>query len=226
MTGKAPATRLRRLAGEFAGRRSALPSHTRALAWALVVAVGGSVAFGASGALAAAPVPANPGGARLTGQFLLAGHVTGAMGVAGVHAGQNVLRTWTFTPGCAAGACDTVKLVRLRTGGSDTILLRRLAPAYYGGAGSFYVPLRCGRRNYARGQLVPFRIRVRVSGAVLSAGAVYATRLEASYTNPSRTNLTRCVTAAAHVTATYQGHLVTLAAGGAATRRARGRGGV
>jgi hypothetical protein len=166
------------------------------------------VAAGAAPALAAAPVAANPGAARLQGSFLLAGRVTVARNVRGVRVGQNVMRTWNFIPACSIGACRTVVLRRGRTGGADTVTLHRRSLGYYTGTGSFDASLRCGTHTYRRGQSVPFVITVRVTAAVLSAGIVVATRVAASYTNRSRTNLTPCVAELGHDAATYHGHLI------------------
>jgi hypothetical protein len=152
------------------------------------------------------PIPVSTlGAARLQGAFLLSGRVTVAKNVSGEHAGQAVLRTWTFTPGCATGACPTGALLRVRAGGTDRVLLRRGAPGHYFGAGSFYAPLRCGGRAYRKGEAVPFTITVQVTGATVSAGEVVATRVHAVYTNRSRTNLTPCVVAPGHDAAVYNG---------------------
>lgn len=159
--------------------------------------------------MAAADTPAAPGSARLLGPYDLAGHVTVAKRVLGERAGQNFHRTWTFFPTCRAGSCATVGLVRTRAGGSDRLTLHREAPGSYSGAGRFIAPLRCGRRTYARGQAVPFTVTVRVTAAVaLSSGEVVATRVSASYTNSSRTNLTPCFAVLGHDAATYHGHSV------------------
>src|SRR5436305_9453069 len=156
------------------------------------------VAGAASPALAQTPPAPTPAAARLDGQFLLAGRVTVAAGVRGEHVGQRVRRTWTFTPGCPAGVCPTIVLVRARTAGSDSLVLSRRRPGYYVGTGSFYAPLRCGRRVYRRGAAVPFTITVRVTAAALAGTVVLATRIHATYTNRSRRNLTPCVGALGH----------------------------
>ncbi len=162
-------------------------------------------------AIAAADTPAAPETARLLGPFDLAGHITVAKRVLGEHAGQNVRRTWTFFPTCAQGPCDAVGLVRERAGGSDRLTLRRQAPGTYLGTGRFIAPLRCGRRTYAQGQSVPFTVMVHVTAAVaLSTGAVLATGVSATYTNPTRTNLTRCFAVLGHDAATYHGHALTV----------------
>jgi hypothetical protein len=159
---------------------------------------------------ASAPPAPSPGSARLQGQFLLTGHVTVARNVRGERAGQNVMRTWTFAPACAARACATTSLIRARSGGSDKLVLHRRRRGYYVGNGSFYAPLRCGQRTYNKGEAVPFTITVRVTATTVSAGVVFATGVSASYTNRSRRNLTSCVAVLGHDAATYRGHLIAL----------------
>ncbi len=146
--------------------------------------------------------------ARLKGQFLLAGRITQATNVLGERKGQTVLRTWTFTPGCAKGACRTVHLTRPRQTGTDRILLTRTTPGSYRGSGSFYAPLRCGGRTWNRGESVPFTVSVTVSAALKMRAGTVATRVTATYTNRQRFNHTPCVTAPSSDAASYHGHLV------------------
>jgi hypothetical protein len=154
-----------------------------------------------------APTPAPPATARLTGVFMLTGRVTVATNVFGEHVGQRVLRRWTFTPLCAAGACGRVALVRARASGQDRLTLRTNGPGSYAGTGSFRAPLRCGNRVYPTGELVPFRITVRITRAEGLGGVAFATALRATYTNTSRINLTSCVGVLGHDAATYTGQL-------------------
>jgi hypothetical protein len=148
--------------------------------------------------------------ARLTGKFQLAGRITVATRVRGERAGQTFMRTWKFTPHCSTGACGRVTLVRRRAGGSDTLTLRRRSPAYYTGASSFYVPLRCGSTTYRHGELASFSITVRIDGAArdLASGNVLATHVTATYNNSSRRNLTPCVDFPGRDAARYHGHAV------------------
>lgn len=146
--------------------------------------------------------------ARLQGKFLVQGHVTSAQNVRGEHAGETVLRTWTFTPTCATGACPTVNLVRRRAHASDQVTLHRHGAGYYVGNGIFYAPLRCGGRVYKRGWAVPFKLKVRITLAVVSGHQVIATRISATYLSRARRNRTPCVVAPAHDAASYHGHLV------------------
>lgn len=172
----------------------------------------GALAAGAA-ALAGLPAPAaaqsSPlGTARLAGQFAMSGQVTSAVHVRDERRGQSVRRTWTFTPLCAAGACDQISLLRQRAAGSDRLVLVREGPAHYTGRGSFYVPLRCDGRLYRRGELVPFTIDVRVTHATAFGPAPAADAINATYTNRSRRNLTPCVAIPGHDAAQYRGQLV------------------
>jgi hypothetical protein len=170
----------------------------------------------ATPAAAQAPPAAAPSAALLTGQFLLAGRVTVAHNIKGERVGDRAMRTWTFSPGCQAGACETVRLVRQRGANlSDTVILRLLGPGEYGGAGLFYAPLRCAGHTYARGESVPFTIDVHVTAAALILGVDVATQITATYENRTRMNRTRCVDVPGHDAATYNGHLVLPPSGGA-----------
>ena len=150
----------------------------------------------------------SPGRARLDGSFLLAGVVTDAKLIPGEKVGQRVTRTWTFTSRCPTGACSQVQLARPRPSGTDRLTLRRKSPANYTGTGTFYAPARCGSKTFARGTRVPFTITVKVTSARLIGGVVTATRVNTTYLNRSRTNLTPCVAVVGHDAATYHGHLV------------------
>lgn len=160
----------------------------------------------APAAVASSPVPTAT--ARLGGTFVLAGTVTVASNVRGEHKGQGLHRTWDFTPGCATGPCPTVTLVRPRAAGTDHLVLSQKSPGYYVGYSSFYRPLRCGSRIYARGERVPFRITVRVTQALVINGQIIASRINASYRNQVRYNLTACVAYLGHDAASYHGHVV------------------
>ncbi len=146
--------------------------------------------------------------ARLQGSFLLAGRVTAARGIRGEHRGQAIARLWGFVPACPVGACPTIILFRRRPGGLDSLILRRRSPGLYAGNGSFFAPLRCGRRTLAHGEAVPFTITVHVTAAAATAGTAIATRVSATMISARRRNLTSCVAAPAHEAAAYHGHLV------------------
>jgi hypothetical protein len=164
-----------------------------------------AIATTATASQAAAQVRQPVSSARLQGKFVLLGKVTIARNVPGERAGAPVIRTWTFTSGCATGPCATVGLLRGRPTGTDVLVLKRMAPAYYAGTGAFYAPLRCGRRTYPRGELVPFTIAVRITGAELVNGGAVASSIAASYINRSRTNRTACFAVLGHDAASYHG---------------------
>jgi hypothetical protein len=173
---------------------------------AVLVALGilgvlGGPVSGATGA-PANPLPAQ---ARLGGVWSMLGEVTTAVGVPGEYRGESVTRAWTFTPLCPTGQCPTVALQRNRSGGIDSLVLARRSPGYYTGTGSFYAPVRCHRVSYRKGQLVPFTITVRITGAVATTAAVDATRITATYRNRKRIGLTRCVSPPSYDSARYEG---------------------
>jgi hypothetical protein len=174
-----------------------------------LVVFAGALSAGAlpADALAAAPAPSpSPASARLQGTFLLTGRVTVAVDVRGEHVGQKLRRRWSFAPQCTAGQCAEVQLTRQRGGGVDRLSLQRRRPGYYSGSGSFYAALRCGRRTLRKGELVPFTISVQITAA---NAAGLASRVTATYKNPKRINLTRCVTPLIHDAARYRGQLLT-----------------
>ena len=119
-------------------------------------------------------------------------------------------RTWSFTSGCPVGQCPAVDLSRTRATGSDVLVLRRLGPGRYAGNTSFYSPLRCAGRLYPQGQKIPFTITVRITQASLVGAVAIATRINATYRNPTRINLTPCVGALGHDSARYHGQLTPL----------------
>ncbi len=119
-------------------------------------------------------------------------------------------RTWSFTSGCPVGQCPAVDLSRTRATGSDVLVLRRLGPGRYAGNTSFYSPLRCAGRLYPQGQKIPFTITVRITQASLVGAVAIATRINATYRNRTRINLTPCVGALGHDSARYHGQLTPL----------------
>jgi hypothetical protein len=170
-----------------------------------------ALAAGATGKPAGQATQVDPaiGAARLVGTFELAGRITTAVRVKGERKGQSVLRNWSFLPGCTVGSCRTVVLLRKRSSGSDTVKLTRKRPGYYVGNGSFYAPLGCAGKTYRRGEAVPFTVTVTITAALRDpTGALVATRVNATYTNTSRRNLTRCVDLPGHDAASYHGHVL------------------
>jgi hypothetical protein len=160
-------------------------------------------------AVAAALGPPPPvAAARLQGVFGMNGIITKAVGVPDEHPGQPVQRLWTFTPLCQTGACAAVQLVRPREGGADRILLRRQGPGRYQGAGRFTAAASCHGVSYRKGMVVPFTITVQITGFTVAGTLLQASQLRATYRNPKRINLTRCVAAPSHDAAVYAGSLV------------------
>ena len=163
----------------------------------------------ASAAPASAQTDPTLGAARLAGNFQLAGRITTAVRVPGERKGQTITRTWSFLPACQIGACRIVGLLRMRSNGSDTLKLTRQRPGYYVGNGSFFAPLKCGKTVFRRGLLVPFTVTVTVTAALRDqTGTLVATRVNATYTNKARHNLTKCVAFPGHDAASYHGHVL------------------
>jgi hypothetical protein len=148
-------------------------------------------------------------GAQLQGSFLMAGTVTVAYNVRGEHVGEAVQRSWAFTSLCPTGPCATVRLVRQRATGTDTLTLHQTGPGAYAGAGEFSAPLRCMGRIYSPGQAVPFKITVHITATTASATGTVATAISATYVNSSRLNLTPCIGVLGHDSARYSGQPAT-----------------
>jgi hypothetical protein len=170
----------------------------------VALAAGATGAIGAPTAAAQSPPVA---AARLQGTFVLAGRITSAVAVAGERRGQTFTRSWTFTPQCPVGPCTSVLLTRPRAGGTDLVLLSEQSSGHYTGSGQFYAPLRCRGRTNPRGELVPFHISVVITAAMTAGADVVAGRVNATYINWGRQNLTRCVQPPSHDAASYHGHL-------------------
>jgi hypothetical protein len=170
-----------------------------AAVFATAVAVAGASTAAGAGAQAATPPP-DPA-AQPQGTFQMSGTVTVAQNVRGEHVGQVVARTWAFAPGCQAAPCATLRLVRNRKTGADTLTLKRTRPGTYSGTGVFYAPLRCSGRIYPRGEEIPFRITVRVT----ASNGTAASAISARYVNRQRTNQTPCIGVLGHDSARYTG---------------------
>jgi hypothetical protein len=181
-------------------------------ALALTAAVVASAAPASVAAATPAATPSRFAGARLEGQFSMEARITVAKNVVREHVGERLGRTWTFRPLCASGACAEIQLVRNRAGGADALTLAETTPGSYAGNGLFYAPLSCGGKTYPRGESVPFRITVTITGESTAGG--FATAVKATYVNPSRRNLTRCVDIPGHDAATYTGQLAAPSTGG------------
>lgn len=163
-----------------------------------------ALALAAVSAIATASAEAQPTTvADLTGTFQMSGKVTVARNVRGERAGQLVQRTWKFTPQCTVAPCASVRLVRSRATGGDTVTLtlQKSATETYAGDGVFYAPLRCMGRTYSQGEEIPFRITVRVTATT----GTKASAISATYVNRSRLNLTPCIGVLGHDSARYVG---------------------
>jgi hypothetical protein len=143
--------------------------------------------------------------ARLEGQFSMIGQITLARNVEGERVGQRFTRQWTFTPLCPTGPCSTINLVRNREGGTDELVLQNRGPGYYVGSGSFYAPLRCGRRTYSRGQQIRFSVSAQVTSTSAIGTELVATQILATYLNYTRLNRTPCFAVLGNDAASYAG---------------------
>jgi hypothetical protein len=142
--------------------------------------------------------------AHLQGFYGVSGVVTRANNVPGESKGELVTRIWAFPASCP-GQCRRIVLVRQRAGGKDTVVLHRRQPAYYSGTGSFNAPVRCNGRLHKNGERANFTITLRITGAVAQGNLVQATSFTATYNNPDRVALTRCVTLPSSDAARYVG---------------------
>ena len=179
---------------------------SRVVVYALIAVAVAGAGLSAGGADAQpSPTPA----AQLEGTFQMTGAVTVATNVRGEHVGDVAQRTWRFTPLCPTGPCATVRLLRQRATGTDTLVLHAVGPTAYAGTGRFYAPLRCTGRIYRPGQVVPFTITVQVTATGPSATGTVVTAITAAYVNLSRLNLTPCIGVLGSDSASYTGQLVT-----------------
>jgi hypothetical protein len=179
------------------------PLRTRMLLLTLAGTVLG-LSAGASGAAGATPRGVD---ARVSTGFIMRGRVTAALRVRGENRGERVTRQWTFTGrDCGARSCRLLHLVRHRSdGATDSLTLRRTGPGTYAGSGRFFVGLTCLGHTDPRGESVPYRITVRILAAVTVQSLRFATRLQATYTNPARSDRTACPIGPSHDAATYSG---------------------
>jgi PKD domain len=158
-------------------------------------------------ALAATPAGAATR-ARLEGTFSMRGRLTVVDNVRGEHRGQRVQRSWSFAPHCGRGVCN-VTLTRRRGGRHklDVLVLTQHRPGVYVGRGRFWVVLKCAGSTVAHGGIADETITVRITRAQMVGSTPFATAVSASYSNPSRTNLTRCPGGIGHDAAKYRGRL-------------------
>jgi len=146
---------------------------------------------------------------RLQGKFTMHGTVTTDDDVLGEQPGERLRRNWNFFPQCATGTCRRVLLKRRRGGRHilNLVMLARRPSGLYVGDGSFWVPLRCAGQVERHGGLATETITVRITKTQLVGATRFATAISATYTNPSRVNLTRCPGEIGHDGARYSGHL-------------------
>jgi hypothetical protein len=161
-------------------------------------------------ALAATAAPIRPAPKRLLarahlqGFYGVSGVVTRANNVPGESKGEHVTRIWAFPTSCP-GQCRRIVVVRQRAGGKDTVVLHRRKTAFYSGTGSFNAPVLCNGRLHKNGERAHFTITLRITGAVVQGTLVQATSFTATYNNPKRVALTRCVTLRSSDAARYVG---------------------
>jgi PKD domain len=172
------------------------------------------VVLAAVGGVAPAAAPGRGrrmSGIRLAGTFAMRGTLTNVENVLGERRGERVRRTWSFFPRCAKGACSRVTLKRGRSARRilDVVGLVRKGRGHYVGRGAFWIALRCAGAVVKHGGRAHEIISVRVTRTATVGTTRLATRLSATYTNPSRTNLTRCPGGIGHDAARYQGRLAT-----------------
>jgi PKD repeat protein len=179
------------------------PLRVRMLLLTVVGTVLG-LSAGASAATAATPRGVD---ARVSTGFTMRGRVTEALRVRGEHRGERVTRQWSFTGrDCGRRSCRLLHLVRHRSGGAtDSLTLHRTGPGTYTGSGRFFVGLTCLGHTDLRGESVPYRITVRILTTVTVQRVRFATRLQATYTNPARRDRTICPVGPSHDAATYSG---------------------
>jgi PKD repeat protein len=145
--------------------------------------------------------------ARVSATFVMHGRVTRALRVAGEHRGETVIRTWTFTgQACTRTYCRRLQLRRERSAQLfDTLVLTRVGVGRYRGASRFFEALECNGALFPRGEVVPYRITVRVTRARTIQGIPFASALSADYANLRRSDRTICPIGPSHDSAVYGG---------------------
>ena len=165
--------------------------------------ISSSAAFGTSTSSRGAAI-------RLDGGFSLNGRVTYVDDVDGEHRGEHVHRVWTLVPRCQARVCARVALSRQRSAERipNAILLRQKGGVYRG-TGGFWIALSCGGDLNRHGGWATEAITTRVTASATVGTTRLATELTAQYTNPTRTNRTRCPGGLGRDAAIYHGRLST-----------------
>jgi hypothetical protein len=178
----------------------------RHLVLGLVLSLSLLLTDGVSARAADSPA-ASPVDARVISAFVMHGRIITAVRVHGEHRGQGVTRHWSFTgQSCLGNVCPRLLLRRERSAHRySRLVLSRVGIGRYAGHGRFYAGLRCRGRTDPRGEVVPYRMTVTVTGAVAIQGVEFAQRLTASYTNLKRIDHTRCPVGPSHDAARYTG---------------------
>lgn len=148
--------------------------------------------------------------ARFGGTFVMRGVVTSAVNVRGERRGERVNRKWVVhSRGCKLSVCPRLLLTRNRGSvrGSFAIL-RRVGVGHYRGSGSFWAPLECLGRRHRLGDFVPYTINLWVFSDEEIGGIRYATGVNATYVNRTRTDNTRCPLGLVSDAARYSGRLI------------------
>lgn len=165
---------------------------------------------GVAGATAAREISAGRGDARVVGVFVMRGVVTVAVNVRGERRGERVTRRWVINAlGCHGGSdCNRLLVTRNRGAVRNSfVVLRRVGRGAYSGRGAFWVPLGCLGHRYRLGSRAPYTITLHVMRRRRIGSVWYTTVVSATYTNPRRSDGTRCPLGPAHDAARYRGTL-------------------
>jgi hypothetical protein len=176
---------------------------------ALIAAAAGGLGATAAVAVAgASPAPsanaaAATGSARVQGRFAVAGRVTAAKHVSGVHRGERFTRTWTLTSeGCRASSCPRLSLsARLGLGARaiERVKLSRFSPGKYRWRHTASSDTLCRTRHVSGAYHEASALYVTVSRRAEVNGVSYATALTATWSMSSG----GCGATAMHSAATY-----------------------
>lgn len=180
-------------------------------------ALGVLVGLALSGGLVSAALAARSGvvhvaPGRVIGTFVMRGRITTAVNVRGERPGEHVTRRWIVTGlGCSDSTCRRLALRRQRGAGLySSVILTRVGTSRYAGEGSFVSALECKGRVYPRGELVPYRVTVRVMQSVTIQQVDFAVKLATTYANLRRTDRTPCPLGPSHDAARYRGFVSSL----------------
>jgi hypothetical protein len=181
-----------------------IPNRQMALGLLVGLALSGGFV---SAALAAGSGVVHVAPGRVIGTFVMRGRITAAVNVRGERPGENVTRRWVFAGlQCAHSTCRRLALRRERSAGLySSLILTRVGTSRYAGDSSFVSALECKGRVYPRGELVPYRITVRVMQSVTIQQVDFAVKLATTYTNLKRTDRTPCPLGSSHDAARYRG---------------------